>query len=74
MSPFKIEHDYNPKKPIDFIPMTHQPRVSELASTFASHIHNLHKKSVKKFRKAMLSINLMLICTVGTLNLKRVIM
>ena len=50
MSPFKVVHDYKPKKPIDLIP-THHPRVSKSASAFALHVHDLtdlHKKISKK--------------------------
>ena len=77
MSPFEVVHGYKPRKPIDLIHMTQYPRVSESASIFASHIHDLLiciKKPVRKFRKVMLSINPMLICTVGIMNLMRVIM
>ena len=34
-----------------FIPMAQHPRVSEYASTFASHIHDLHKKIRKKIQE-----------------------
>ena len=74
MSSFEVIHGYKHKKLIDLIFMTQHPRVSESASALASHVHDLHKKSVRKFRKIMLNINLMLICTVGALNLIKVIM
>jgi len=48
MSLFDIVHDYKPKKSIDLIPMTQHPIVSESASTFASHIHDLHNEISKK--------------------------
>ena len=51
MSPFEIVHGYKLKKPIDLIPMTQHPRVSESASAFASHIHDLHKEITKKIQK-----------------------
>ena len=48
MSPFEVMHNCRPRKLIDLIPMTRYPRVSESASTFTSHIHDLHKKINKK--------------------------
>jgi len=52
MSPFEVVHGYKPRKPIDLILMTQQPRLSESASAFASHIHDLHKKISKKIQKS----------------------
>jgi len=43
MSSFEVVLGYKPRKPIDLIPMTHL-RVSESASAFASHTHELHKE------------------------------
>ena len=43
---------YKPTKPIDLILMTQHPRVSESASAFASHIHDLHKKISKKIQES----------------------
>jgi len=51
-SPFEVLHDYRPRKPIDLIPMTHHRRVSESASAFASHIHDLHKEISKKIQES----------------------
>jgi len=48
MSLFKVVHSYKPRKPIDLILMTQHPKVSESASAFASHIHDLHKEISKK--------------------------
>jgi len=73
MSPFEVVYGYKPKKPIDFIYMMHHRRVSKSASAFASHVHDLHKETVRKFKKIMHTINFMLICTAGILNLMRVI-
>jgi len=50
MSTFEVVHDYKPKKPIDLIPMTHHPRVSELASAIPSHVHDLYKEISKKIQ------------------------
>jgi len=52
MSPFEIVHGYKLKKPIDLIPMTQHPRVSESASAFASHIHDLHREISKKTQES----------------------
>ena len=51
MSPFEVVHSYKPRKLIDLIPMTH-PRVSYSASTFASHIYDLHKEISKKIQES----------------------
>ena len=52
MSLFVVVHDFRPRNPIDFIPMTHHPRVSESAYAFAaSHIYDLHKETNKKIQK-----------------------
>jgi len=74
MIPFKVLHGYKPRKPIDLIPMTQHSRLFESTFAFALHIHESHKKSVRKFRKVMRSINPLLICTIDILNLMRVIM
>ena len=52
MSPSEVVHNYKPEKPIDLIPMTLHPKVSEFASTFVSHIHDLHKKISKKIQES----------------------
>jgi len=52
MSLFEVVHGYKPKKSIDLIFMTHHPTVSESASAFASHIHDLHKKISKKIQES----------------------
>jgi len=74
MSPFKVKHGYKPKKPIDLIPMTQHPRMSESASVFASHIHDLHKKISKRVQKSNAQYKSYADLHRGTLNLKRVIM
>ena len=74
MSLFEVVHSHKLRKRIDLIRITQNPRVSESASAFALHIHDLLKKISKKIKKVTLSINPMLICTtVGTLNLMNVI-
>jgi len=52
MSPFEVVHDYKPRKPIDLVPMTQHPRVSESASAFASHIHDLYEEISKKIQES----------------------
>ena len=52
MSPFEVVHGYKPKKSIYLIPITQHHRVSESASAFASHIHDLHMKINKKIQKS----------------------
>ena len=52
MSPFEVVYGYKPRKPIDFVPMTQHPKVSESASAFASHIHDLHKEISKKIQES----------------------
>ena len=52
VSPFKIVHDYKPRKHIDLIIMKHHPRVSEFASVFTSHVHGLHKEIRKKIQES----------------------
>ena len=50
MSPFEVVHSYKLRKPIDLIPMTHHPRVSESAFVFVLHVHNLLKAISKKIQ------------------------
>ena len=43
MSPFEVVYGYQPRQPIDLIPMApHHTRISELAASFASYIYDLH--------------------------------
>ena len=51
MSLFEVVHVYKFRKPIDLISMTHHPRISEFASVFASHVHDLHKEINNKVQK-----------------------
>ena len=45
MSPFEVVHGYQLRQLINLIPMApHHTRMSELAASFASHIHDLHKE------------------------------
>lgn len=44
MIPFKIITGYKPRDPIDLIPTSAAHRPFESMSTFASHIHLLHKE------------------------------
>jgi hypothetical protein len=44
LSPTEVVYGYKPRQPIDLIPMSHYHRLSESASAFASHIHDLHKE------------------------------
>jgi len=52
MSPLGVVHDYKPRKPIDLVPIAQHPKVSESASAFASHIHDLHKEISKKIQES----------------------
>ena len=51
ISTFEVVNGYKPRKPIDLIPITQHPRVSESASVFTSHIHDLRKKFSKKIQE-----------------------
>ena len=52
MSPFEVVHGYQPKQPINLIPMTpHHNRMSESATSFASHIHDLYKEISNQIQK-----------------------
>lgn len=48
LSLFEIVISYRLRTPINFIPMSATHRPSEFASTFASHIHSLHKEIHRK--------------------------
>jgi len=37
-------YDFRPRQPIDLIPMADHCKVSESASAFASHVHELFKE------------------------------
>jgi len=41
--PHEIVYGIRPKQPIDLIPIVAHYRVSESASSFATHMHELHK-------------------------------
>ena len=52
MSPFEVVRSYEPRQPIDLIPMApHHIRMSESAALFASHIHDLHKEISNQIQK-----------------------
>jgi len=51
-SSLEVVHGYKPNKHINLIPMMHNPKISESASTFASHIHDLQKKISKKIQES----------------------
>jgi len=45
MSPFEVMHSYQPRQPINLIPMApHHTRMFESVASFASHIHDLLKE------------------------------
>ena len=45
MSPFEVVNGYQPRQPIELIPMApHHTRMSESVASFASHIHDLYKE------------------------------
>jgi len=52
MSQSEVVHGYKSRKPINLIPITQHPRVSESASAFASHIYDLHKEISKKIQES----------------------
>lgn len=41
-SPFEIVTGYNPRKPLDLVPLSASSRPSELAQSFAQHMHDMH--------------------------------
>ena len=43
-SPYEIVYDFRHRQPIDLIPIADYYRVTEFASTFASHVHELYKE------------------------------
>ena len=52
MSPFEVVHGYQPRQPIDLIPMApHHTRMSESVASFTSHIHDLHKEISNQIQK-----------------------
>ena len=51
LSPFEIVIGFKSRQPIDLIPMAHHSRVSDSASTFASHIRALHEEIREKIMK-----------------------
>ena len=50
MIPFKVIHDYKPRKPLDLLPMSIHARVSELAKYFAQKIHDLRTEITKQIQ------------------------
>jgi len=52
MSLFEVAHGYQPRQPIDVIPMApHYTRMFESAASFALHIHDLHKEISNQIQK-----------------------
>ena len=52
LSPFEIVNDFKPRQPVNLIPAAHHhSRVSDSASTFASHICALHEEIREKIMK-----------------------
>ena len=51
-SPHEIVYGFRPKQPIDLIPMVDHYRVSESASSFATHMHELHKVISDKIKQS----------------------
>ena len=51
-SPHKIVYGFRPKQPVDLIPMSGHIRASTSASSFASHVHDLHKKVMDKIAQS----------------------
>ena len=53
MSPFEVVHGYQSRQLIDLIPMTpHHTRMFESGTSFASHIHDLHKEINNQIQKS----------------------
>jgi len=48
VSPFAIVHGYSPHIPSDLIPLPPNVQVSQFASIFAQHIHDLHSEICSK--------------------------
>ena len=44
----EIVYGFRPRQPIDLIPMSDHIRTSDSASSFASHVHDLHKEVMDK--------------------------
>ena len=52
LSLFEVVTDFKPRQPIDLVHMAHHhSRVSDSASTFASHLHALHEEIREKIMK-----------------------
>ena len=51
-SPHEIVYDFRPKQPIDLIPMSDHIRASNFTSSFASHVHDLHKEVMDKIAQS----------------------
>ena len=48
MSPFEVVHGYQPRKPIDLIPLPMYARISKSMESFAQHVKSLYKEISKK--------------------------
>ncbi|PKA51272.1 hypothetical protein AXF42_Ash010712 [Apostasia shenzhenica] len=48
MSPFRVVTGYDPRLPIDLVDLPLTYKTNELASTFASHLHELHEDIRRK--------------------------
>ena len=57
-SPHEIVYGFRPRQPIDLIPMVDQYRVSESASSFATHMQELHKVISDKIKQSNLGYKL----------------
>jgi hypothetical protein len=47
MSPFKVVHDYKPRKPLDLLSISLHAKVSESAESFIRRIQDLHIEITK---------------------------
>ena len=52
MSPSEVAYGFKPRQLIDLIPMSQYARTYESASTFTSHLHDLHRKISNKINQS----------------------
>ena len=54
----RLFYNVRPKQPIDHIPMSDHYRASEFTFSFASHVHDLHKKNNDKIAQSNVNFKL----------------
>ena len=73
VSPFQVVYGFNPRAPIDLLPLPTTERVHSYAKEHANFILKLHASTKEYIEKMTKNIELLVVKVEGKLNLNRVI-